>query len=328
MLYRIKGYKKIPLWLGILAIGMTFLVSCGSSSMSSGSGSTVSMPAPLSKNAGAPSAGQAQGQNTAASSAGQSQGQGVPGSQAATDQYLVKTLKVSMQVKDTRKVASALQNWISSIDTRSISAGTDYQPAGNDVYSVNLTFSVQASQYPRIYTYLRDYSSQNGGHLSSFTETVQNVTGDYVDTQSRLKTLHTEQARLLELMNHAQAMGDIVTIEQKLTDVEGQIETYEGRLKNLADQVSFYTVQIDLEPISVATPPPAEPGWSLGQVFQQAFNASIVFAQVLLTLIVWLLAFVWYAIPVILIVWLVRRFKPRLSRAIPMMAPVQKTSVK
>jgi hypothetical protein len=152
------------------------------------------------------------------------------------------------------------------------------------------------------------------------------VTGDYVDTQSRLKTLHTEQARLLDLMSHAQAMGDIVTIEQKLTDVEGQIETYEGRLKNLADQVAYYTVQISLEPISVASPSPDQPGWSIGQVFQQAFSASIVFAQTLLTFLIWLLAFIWYAIPVAIIIWLIKKSKLRLPGVLP--ATPQKTSVK
>lgn len=264
--------------------------------------------------------------NKNAASSDQSQGQDQKNLQAHTEQYLAKTLKVSMQVKDTRKVANELQTWISSADSRAISAGTDYEQVGDNSYDVNLTFSVQSSLYPHIYTYLRDYSSQNGGHLSGFTESVQNVTGDYVDTQSRLKTLHTEQSRLLDLMSHAQAMGDVVTIEQKLTDVEGQIETYEGRLKNLADQVAYYTVQISLEPISVTPPPPAEPGWSLGQVFQQAFAASIVFAQVLLTFLIWLLAFVWYAIPVVIIVWLIKRFKLRLPRALP--ATLQRTSVK
>ena len=324
MFNMIYGSKKFSSWLAILAISMTFLISCAGSSTSSGAGSSASSST---SNSGAVVSMPPQTQNSAASSS-QTQGQNEKSSQANTDQYLVKTLKVSMQVKDTRKVANELQSWISSADTRSISSGTDYEQVDNNSYTVNLTFSVQSSLYPHIYTYLRDYTSQNGGHLSGFTETVQNVTGDYIDTQSRLKTLHTEQARLLDLMNHAQAMGDIVTIEQKLTDVEGQIETYEGRLKNLANQVSFYTVQISLEPISLATPPPTEPAWSIGQVFQQAFAASIVFAQVLLTFLIWLFAFVWYAIPVIVIIWLIKRFKFRFSKIMPIAATAQKNGVK
>ncbi len=234
---------------------------------------------------------------------------GTQNSQANTGQYLVKTLKVSMQVKDTRAAANELQSWVNSTDTRSISVGTDYEQTDNKLYTISLTFSVQSSLYPRIYTYLRDYSSHNGGHLLSFTETVQDMTNNFVDTQSRLKSLHTEQSRLLDLMSHAQAIGDVITIEQKLTDVEGQLETYEGRLQNLTNQVSFYNVQINLQPIDAATPPPAEPGWSIGPVLQQAFSASITFAQLLITFLIWLLAFVWYAIPVVICIWLVKRFK-------------------
>ncbi len=312
----INDYKKYPFWLFALIISMTFLISCAGSSTSSNtsnSSGAASMPAPAQT-------------NKSAASSDQSPGQSEKNLQAHTEQYLAKTLKVSMQVKDTRKVAGDLQNWISSTDSRAISAGTDYEQVGDNSYDVNLTFSVQSSLYPHIYTYLRDYSSQNGGHLSGFTESVQNVTGDYVDTQSRLKTLHTEQSRLLDLMSHAQAMGDIVTIEQKLTDVEGQIETYEGRLKNLADQVAYYTVQISLQPTSVLSPPSPEPGWSIGQVFQQAFAASIIFAQALLTFLIWLLAFVWYAIPVLIVIWLVRRSKLHLPKVLS--ATPQKTSVK
>ncbi len=316
------GYKNSLPWLGILALSMMLLVSCGSSSTSSTSSTGVSRVA----NSAAPRSMQ-QTNNALALPAGQAQEKRSPSPQANANQYLVKTLKVSMQVQDTRKVANALQSWITSTDTRSISVGTDYEQTGNNTYTIDLTFSVQSSLYPSIYNYLRNYSTQNGGHLAGFTETVQDVSGDYVDTQSRLTTLHAEQARLIVLMNHAQAMGDIVTIEQRLTDVEGQIETYEGGLKNLTNQLSFYNVQIHLDPIDVATPPPADPAWSIGQVFQQAFSASIMFAQVLLTFLIWLLAFAWYAVPVVAIIWLTKKFKLRMPKFTPESA-LPKTSAK
>lgn len=318
------GYKNFPLWLGILALSMMLFVSCGSSSTAStGVSRAASSVAPRSMQ----QANNAFDAQQAVTSSGQVQEKRSPSPQANTNQYLVKTLKVSMQVKDTRKVANALQSWITSTDTRSLSVGTDYEQNGNNTYTIDLTFSVQSSLYPSIYNYLRDYSAQNGGHLAGFTETVQDVSGDYVDTQSRLTTLHAEQARLIDLMNHAQAMGDIVTIEQRLTDVEEQLETYEGRLKNLTNQVSFYNVQIHLDPIDVATPPPTDPTWSIGQVFQQAFSASITFAQVLMTFLIWLLAFAWYAIPVVAIIWLTKRFKLRMPKFTPDSA-LPKTSAK
>jgi len=102
-------------------------------------------------------------------------------------QYLIKTLKVDLNVKDTRKVADNLLTWITRTDPRATSTGTDYEQVGDNLYNVSLTFSVQATLYPQVYRYLRDYTTHNGGHLATFNESIQDVTGSYVDTQSPCK---------------------------------------------------------------------------------------------------------------------------------------------
>jgi hypothetical protein len=225
-------------------------------------------------------------------------------------QYLIKTLKVNMSVKDTRKVADEVQTWISTTDPRSSSAGADYEQAGDNLYNVTLSFSVQASLYPQIKSYLRDYAPQHGGQLVSLNETVQDVTNDYIDTNSRLTNLKHEQSRLLDLLGHAQALGDIVSIQDKLTDVEGQIEQIEAHLKALNDQVTFYTVTIALQPIETTTPPPSS-GWNVGGIFHDAFAASLGFAQGLATFLIWLLAFSVYIIPAAFLFWLWVRWRAR-----------------
>ncbi|GCF11023.1 hypothetical protein KDI_45870 [Dictyobacter arantiisoli] len=235
----------------------------------------------------------------------------------AAPQYIIKTLKVSMQVADTRKVASAIQHWISTTDPLSTSTGADYSQTGNNAYTVTLSFSVQASLYPNVYSYLRDYSTQSGvkGTLLGFTESVQDVSSDYVDTQSRITNYKGEQARLIQLMNKAQAMSDVVTIEQKLTEVEGSIETSEAHLKSLNSQVTFYTVSVNLQPILDGTPAPrpsVDSGWSIGSIFSSAFAASLGLGQAILTFLIWLLAFSIYIVPVAIIVLLIRKFRTRI----------------
>jgi Domain of unknown function (DUF4349) len=232
-------------------------------------------------------------------------------STSAPVQYLIKTLKVSMSVKDTRDAADEIQTWIGTKDPRSFSAGIDYEQAGNNLYNITLSFSVQANLYPQIERYVRDYAPQHGGQLLSLNETVQDVTNDYIDTQSRLTNLKGEQARLLDLLSHAQALGDVVSIEDKLTAVEGQIEQIEAHLKALNNQVTFYTVTIALQPVDTAAPPPQNSAWSVGQVFHDAFAASLGFAQGLATFLIWLLAFSLYIVPVALLSWLWLRWRAR-----------------
>jgi hypothetical protein len=234
--------------------------------------------------------------------------------QAAGPQYLVKTLNVSMSVKDPRQTASAIEQWISAKDPRAVSAGTQYSEidATSNQYNVSMTFAVQATLYPQVYDYLRDFNLHNG-QLNNFNETVQDVSSDYVDTQSRLKTYKGEQDRLLQMLKQAQTMSDVLSVEQKLSDVEQNIEQIEAHLNNLNDQVTFYKVTIQLQPLTTSVQPVAQPApqWSVAQTFQQSLAAVIAIGQVLLTMLIWLLSFSVYIIPIGLLSWLVIRWRQR-----------------
>ena len=289
----IQSHKRRLLPLTLLLITIV-IASCGGGSMNAGSSSGSG------------------GITTAASGAGSSSSQGQQKSNDAPAQYLIKTLKVSMGVKDTASVADALQIWITTTDTSASSAGTSYDQAGNNLYNVSLTFQVQSTLYPQIERYLRDYAPQHNGQLLSLNESVQDVTNDYIDTQSRLTNLRSEQTRLLNLLSHAQALNDIISIQDKLTDIEGQIETIEAHLKQLNGQVSYYTINITLQPLALISPSsPAAPGWNIGQTFHDAFAASLGFAQGLLTFLVWLLAFAVYLIPLAALLWFIVRWRKR-----------------
>ncbi len=291
-------YVKKHVLFSTLLLFTVFLAACGGGSGSSSSnGGTTASNAPSS---------------SAPSNTGSSQGKQQGNNNDIVAQYLIKTLNVGIGVKDTTKAADTLQNWITTTDTHASSAGITYNQIGNNLYNVSLTFSVQSTLYPQIERYLRDYASQNGGQLLSLNESVQDVTNDYIDTQSRLTNLRGEQARLLTLLSHAQALGDIITIQDKLTDIEGQIETIEAHLKQLDGQVSYYTVVINLQPLSNVQSPTLQPtSWNLGQTFHDAFAASLGFAQGLLTFLIWLLAYSFYIIPVVILVWFLVRWRKR-----------------
>jgi hypothetical protein len=327
MLHRWIKNGRRTLWLSGLALLALLCAACGAAGTNASS--SMSVPA---RNASVHSAAQMTYNGASASTASgsasvssankqSSSTQSVPA--VTTPQYLIKTLKVGMNVKNTPKVADDLQAWISQTDPLSSSAGTDYEQAGNNLFSISMTFSVQARYYPLVYDYLRDYAGQHSGQLTTFNESVQDVTNDYIDTTSRLRNLRAEQSRLLALMGQAQAMGDILSINQQLTDVEGQIEDIEGHLNSLQSQVAFYTVEVSLQPIEVVPPPPPPASWSIGQAFHAAFAASLGFGQGLITFVIWLLAFAVYLIPIALIAWLAVRLRGRVRRVFPPPASVK-----
>lgn len=296
--------------LGILFILALFLAACGAgTSTSSSSGVAASANAPVQQSGSSSS----QGSSSSSSKGSRSSASYGP-------QYLIKSLQVNMQVKDTRQVASNLQSWISTTDSRSSSAGIDYEQTGDNLYTVSMTFSVESTEYTQIEEYLAGYAEQHGGKLLSLHESVQDVTNDYIDTQSQLTNLRGEQERLLVLLSNSTALGDIITVEDKLTNVEGQIQDIEAHLNALKSQTTFYTVTINLQPMApAATPPPTQQApWSIGQVFHDSWSAVLSFGQVLTTFLIWLLSISIYLVPAALIGWYIwRRTHPRRVVASP-----------
>ena len=287
MLHITKNPKWSILLLCIVVLLALFVAACSGAATSSSGTNAASVPAPAGKNA-APS----------------SNLQKSPG---RTQQYLIKTLNITMEVKDTQRVANDLQSWISTTDPLSTAQNINYQQVGDNLYDVSMAFSVQASLFPRIESYLNSYPVQHNGRLLSTNMSTQDVSSDYVDTQSRLNNLRGEQQRLLTLLSHANALGDVLSIDQRLTDVEGQIEQIEAYLNDLNGQTTCYNISVNLQPSQAALTPST--GWSISSIWQGALSAAIAFGQVLATVLVWLVVFSVYIIPAALIVWFVQRWR-------------------
>jgi hypothetical protein len=310
-MFRFMHKRKWPL-ISLFAIVILALLvaACGGASAGSTNGPAIPVNGPVQSSANSSGSASSSGPTTSSpssSSAGTSQ------------QYLIKSFNINMEVKDTRRVAADLQAWISATDPLSLVTNVNYQEVDNNLYSVTLAFSVQASLFPSIENYLNTYPGQHGGKLLNVAMNTQDVSGDYIDSQSRLTNLKAEQLRLLTLESHAQALSDILAIDQQLTDVEGQIEQIEAHLSDLKSQTSFYNVTVELQPAEVAVTPPPAGGWSLGAIWQGALNAIKVVAQALVTVAIWLLLFCVYLVPLAVIVWLVRRWWR--ARALKSMRP-------
>ena len=74
-------------------------------------------------------------------------------------------------------------------------------------------------------------------NVTSKNETVTDVTLQYVDLESHKKALQAEQKRLLELMEQAESVEDIITIESRLSEVRYELESQESQLSAYDNQI-------------------------------------------------------------------------------------------
>jgi hypothetical protein len=70
------------------------------------------------------------------------------------------------------------------------------------------------------------------------------VTEQYYDVKIRLENERQVEKRYLELLAQARTVKDILDIEEKLGKVRQEIESKEGRLRYLDDQVGYSTLNI------------------------------------------------------------------------------------
>ncbi len=74
----------------------------------------------------------------------------------------------------------------------------------------------------------------------------RDVTAEFIDLETRLSNKRSYLIRYKELLKKAQTVKDILTIENEIRKIEEEIDSSEGRLKYLSDQVKYSTLQLDL----------------------------------------------------------------------------------
>ena len=90
-------------------------------------------------------------------------------------------------------------------------------------------------------------------NVISMNQDVRDVTLSYTDLESHKKSLLTEQERLLALLENADNMEDIITIEERLSEVRYSIESMESQLRVMDNQVDYSTVYIDITEVKELT---------------------------------------------------------------------------
>ncbi len=110
------------------------------------------------------------------------------------------------------------------------------------------------------------------GNVISREEGLSDVTDTYVDIEARLASLRTEYDTLLGLLEKAESLEDIITLQDRLTDVRYQLESYEARLRSYDSQIAFSTVSMSIREVERETPVEEE---SFGEEVRRRFGESL-----------------------------------------------------
>lgn len=94
------------------------------------------------------------------------------------------------------------------------------------------------------------------GRVLGESRQANDVTEEFVDLGIRLDTARKARDRLLEVLQKAEKVEDILKVEAELRRLTEEIERMEGRRKLLADQVALATLNVVFQATASAPPPP------------------------------------------------------------------------
>ncbi len=119
---------------------------------------------------------------------------------------------------------------------------------GHGLRHANLTARIPAE---KLDTFVSDV--EQSASITYRNESVRDVTLTYVDMDAHKKSLLAERERLLELMKSAENISDIITIEDRLTQIRYEIESLESQLRTIDNDVTYSTVTIAIEEVEIIT---------------------------------------------------------------------------
>ena len=102
-----------------------------------------------------------------------------------------------------------------------------------------------------------------------------------MDLQSRLAAAEAQRDAYLALLNRAQSIQDIVTLQNQLGGILAQIEQLKGQIDNLDRTTTYGTVTVTIEEASLAGTSAAD-SWGLVGSLRQALHNFVTAVNFLL----------------------------------------------
>ncbi|WP_353950233.1 DUF4349 domain-containing protein [Knoellia sp. S7-12] len=225
---------------GLLAVGA--LSACSSRNDSSaGSG-------------GMPASGEMARQDTSGQGAdGDSAAKSDPASQAraSVGQKLVRRanlqLKVDSLTTSAQRIRSIAAQQSGAVLSEELYAGE----TGRDT-SGSITISVPAASLDATIALI-----EKVGEVQVRNSSSEDVTGTYVDTEARVKSMTASVARIRDLLAKATTVNDLVALENELSQRQAELDGLTAQLANLKDSVTMSPISIslstdDFEPVAAA----------------------------------------------------------------------------
>jgi hypothetical protein len=219
---------------------------------------------------GAPAAPPALEAKPSTDNTGQAVNQPEAANAAGAEQMIVYTGQLSLVVKDTNAVVDQITQIVKDAGGFVLASNT-FKDQGHA--RATMTIRVPGEDLTQLTGTLAKVKAL-AITVESENLTGQDVTDQYADTQAQIENLTAQRDSYRTLLDRATKMEDILNIQTRLDQVQGQINTLTGQQLKLKESVKFATVNITITPDELAQPIQVA-GWRPEGTARDAFRALL-----------------------------------------------------
>jgi len=185
--------------------------------------------------------------------------------------HVIRNGSIELTVSDTREKIRDIHSIAE--EAGGVISNSNIYEMREGQYAANLTLRIPENNFSRVMDELETLGKARNIQTGS-----DDVTMQYVDLESRLNNQKAQEERLIEILEMAETVEDVLEIERELYRVRGEIESMTAQLNRLDDLVSLATIQVNLReeaiPTGELTTGPFEGLWTR---IVQTFTGSVNF---------------------------------------------------
>lgn len=210
---------------------------------------------------------------------------------------VIKNASLSIVVENPRATMDAISLMAENLGGYVVSSNL-YQiqtDSGLEVPEANITIRVLAENLDQALETIKS----GAGEILSENVSGEDVTQEYTDLESRLRNLERAEEKLAEFLEQAQDTEDVLSVYNRLVEVQEQIEVIKGQMQYYERSAALSSISIYIQ-ANEAVQPLKIGSWQPVGVAKKAIQALINTLKVLGNMLIWIGL---YILPVALILF-------------------------
>lgn len=162
-----------------------------------------------------------------------SEGNGGISTSSTQERKLIKTGSITIEVENLASTENSISAWCAEF-------GGYVSASYSEESRASFTVRIPAAEFDTAMAAVGDLGKVVSRNISS-----RDVSEQFYDLQTRLETRKLLRDKLQSYLSNAANMKDILQIESELNDTITEIESMEGRMRRLTNQIEYSTITVE-----------------------------------------------------------------------------------